>query len=157
MTGMDPSWANSLFAGVSSLFRGRRMAIELGCGDGTGILSLAGSFDRVRGVDASSANVDRLREAITVGGIGNAEALLLSDPWDEPTGVADYVYSVALFPTIQDRIELANYLQRIAMVLQRGGIAQFRFDTRPRTVQYRLGEHAPNVIAGRGGRSWRRR
>ena len=140
---------------VAPLFRGRRLAIELGSGEGALILGYASRFERVRGVDASAAMRERMLGAATAAGITNAEAMDLGEPWEEPTGAADYVVVPDLFPTIQDRVELANYLQRISMVLVRGGIVQARFDSRPRTFASQLAERMP-VLAGQS-RVFRRR
>lgn len=140
---------------VGPLFRGRRLAIEIGCGPGAVILGLAGSFERVRGVDTAQKSVSMLEERAGQAGIKNARGFLASDPWDEPTGSADLVYSFIL-PSLKDRIEIANYVQRASMVLRHGGIAYLRFDTRPRTLGYRLRQGLPDVPGQRGRRTFRK-
>lgn len=152
--------AATLFSQVDPLFRGRSLAIELGSGVDVVILGHARTFDRVRGVDANPLMVARLEERAAAQGIGNAQAFLIDQPWDEPTGAADYVFARDLFVQTADWVESASYLQRIAMVLRRDGIAQIRFDTRPTTFGYRLRQRIPDAMLAsqerRGSRPVRR-
>jgi cyclopropane fatty-acyl-phospholipid synthase-like methyltransferase len=141
----DPN-AAALFADVAPLFRGRSLAIELGVGSGDVLLEYAATFDRVRGVDADPRMLALLQERATRAGIANAEGVLIDRPWDEPTGAADYVYALNLFRQVEDRVEAANYLQRISMALRRGGIAHVRFDSRPRNVARRLQQRLPERL-----------
>jgi SAM-dependent methyltransferase len=154
-SGRGRTRAPQMLAEIEPLFRGRRLAVELGSGSRGLILGLAGSFERLRGVDASPELLERLTAEAAAAGITNIDSMALDEPWEEPTGAADYVVVPDLFPSVHDRVELANYLQRIAMVLRRGGIVQARFDSRPRGVAARLGEQLG--IARRGERSFRRK
>src|SRR5258706_1905572 len=131
---------------VGPLFRGRTMAIELGSGSGSLLLGHAGTFKRVRGVDASAEHRSKLRERAASAGIDNVETFGFDQPWFEPTGAADYVYALDLFRQTEDRVEAANYLQQIAMVLRPGGIAHVRFDTRPSDFAFRLRQRLPNGL-----------
>jgi hypothetical protein len=154
------STAAAMLGEVGPLFRGRRMAIEIGCGVGHVLLGHAGSFERLRGVDVEPDRLAKLEERAARTGITNVQGFLTEQPWDEPTGVADFVYSEGVFQYIEDRIELASYLQRISVALRRGGIAQLQFDTRPRTLPYQAGRYLPDRLLApnerRGVRSIRR-
>jgi hypothetical protein len=135
-----------LLADVGPLFRGRSLAIELGLGSLHELLGLARAFDRVRGVDADPKLANDLEERAANAGIGNLKIFAIDQPWDEPTGAADYAYSPDLFRQVEDWVESANYLQRISMVLRSGGIAQLRFDTRPVNLAHRLRRSIPNRL-----------
>jgi SAM-dependent methyltransferase len=152
--------AAALFSQVDPLFRGRSLAIELGCGVDAVILGHARTFDRVRGVDADPTMLALLEARAGRLGITNAQAFRLDQPWDEPTGAGDYVFARNLFVQTADWVESANHLQRIAMILRRGGIAQIRFDTRPTNVAYRFQRRLPDFVLApedrRGTRSVRR-
>ena len=146
------SMAAAMLHEVGPLFRGRRMAIEIGCGVGHVLLGHAGSFERLRGVDVAPSRLARLEERATQTGIANVQGFLPSQPWDEPTGCADYVYSSGVFQYIENGIEIADYLQRIAVALRRNGIAQLQFDTRPRNATYRVGRYVPDRLLPRSDR-----
>jgi SAM-dependent methyltransferase len=135
-----------LLADVGPLFRGRSLAIELGSGNLDELLGLAGAFERVRGVDGDPKLANQLEELAAKAGLGNVKGFAIDQPWDEPTGAADYVYSPDLFRQVEDRVESANHLQRISMVLRSGGIAQLRFDTRPVNLAHRLRQRIPDRL-----------
>jgi SAM-dependent methyltransferase len=138
--------AAALFSQVDPLFRGRSLAIELGCGVDAVILGHARTFDRVRGVDADPRMLSLLEDRAARQGIGNAQGFLIDQPWDEPTGAADYVFARNLFVQTADWVQSASSLQRISMVLRRGGIAQLRFDTRPANIGYRFRQRLPDFV-----------
>jgi SAM-dependent methyltransferase len=136
--------AAALFSQVDPLFRGRSLAIELGIGVDAVILGHARTFDRVRGVDADPKLLTLLDQRAARQGIANVQAFRMDQPWDEPTGAADYVFARNLFVQTADWVESASHLQRIAMVLRRGGIAQLRFDTRPTSFADRFRRRLSN-------------
>jgi SAM-dependent methyltransferase len=138
--------AAALFSQVDPLFRGRSLAIELGVGVDAVILGHARTFDRVRGVDADPTMLALLEARAGRLGITNAQAFRLDQPWDEPTGAGDYVFARNLFVQTADWVESASHLQRISMILRRGGIAQIRFDTRPTNVAYRFQRRLPDFV-----------
>lgn len=152
--------AAALFSQVDPLFRGRSLAIELGVGVDAVILGHARTFDRVRGVDADPTMLALLEARAGRLGIANAQAFRLDEPWDEPTGAGDYVFARNLFVQTADWVESASHLQRISMILRRGGIAQLRFDTRPTNFGYRLQRRLPDFVLApeerRGARPVRR-
>lgn len=128
---------------VGPLFRGRSLAIEIGCGVGRVLLGHARNFERVRGVDVAPRMLSLLEERVAQVGIENVRSFLPTQPWDEPTGSADYVYSLLVFQHIEDPLEIATYIQSIGSVLRRGAIAQLQFDTRPESLLYRSGDTSP--------------
>jgi SAM-dependent methyltransferase len=132
-----------VLAEVGPLFTGRTLAIDLGCREGDALLGHARSFERLRGVDADPRMLALLEERAARAGIGNVQSFLMDQPWDEPTGAADYVYARHLFLEVEDWVESANHLQRVSAVLRSGGIAHLRFDTRPVNLAYRLRRRIP--------------
>jgi hypothetical protein len=144
--------ASTMFAVVDPLFRGRALAIELGCGDGAMILAFAETFVRLRAVDPDPGILVKLEERAARLGIDNFKAFLIDQAWDEPTGAADYVFARDLFVRVEDLVESANYLQRISMALHSGGIAQLRFDTSRRDFGDWLRQRTPDRFRARSER-----
>ena len=136
--------AASMFADVAPLFRGRGVVIEIGCGAGHVLLGHAQTFERLRGVDPRPEMLAALEQRAAAVGVDTAQGFLPDQAWDEPTGSADYAYSVHVFQQMEDRLALANYLQGMSAVLRRGGIVQVAFDTRPRDLRYRASLRVPN-------------
>gem|GEM_PF-1342147 len=153
--------AAALLDEIGPLFRGRSLAIEIGCGVGQVLLGHAQHFERLRGVDTAPDKLALLEQRAAHMGIDNVQGFLPTQPWDEPTGAADYVYSLHVFQYIDDRIAIADYIQGISRALRRGGIAHLQFDTRPRHLLYRTRQHVPDRLLGpsqrRGIRSIRRK
>jgi cyclopropane fatty-acyl-phospholipid synthase-like methyltransferase len=152
--------AQAMFAQVEHLFRGRRMAIELGCGPGHVLLGLAEHFEKLRGVDADQSNLAKMESRAAQQGLDHVRGFTPEGRWDEPTGVADFAFSSGLFQFIDPGMEIANLIQRTSVALRQNGIALFQFDTRPPTYRYRLGRHVPDPLLStphrRGIRSVRR-
>ncbi|MEO5703733.1 MAG: class I SAM-dependent methyltransferase [Candidatus Limnocylindrales bacterium] len=144
--------AAAMLSEVGPMFRGRSLAIEIGCGAGQVLLGHAGSFDHVRGVDSAPGNLALLERRAAQAGIANVQTFLPEEPWDWPTGRADFVYSAGVFQFLEDRVEVATYVQRISSVLRRNGVAQLQFDTRPRTASHRAGRHLPDGLLSQGAR-----
>jgi SAM-dependent methyltransferase len=88
---------------VASDLPGRSLAVEIGCGVGRLLLSTAARFGTVRGVDVAPTMLKLVRELALERGLANVEAYLPEDPWDEPRGSADYVYSFIVFQHIGTR------------------------------------------------------
>ena len=155
------SRAAAMYHEVAPLFRGRSVAIEIGCGVGHVLLGHAGRFEWVRGVDVAPGNLALMEARASEMGITNVEGFLPDQLWDWPTATADYVYSAGLFQYMEDGVEIATWIQRISGVMRRNGIVQLQFDTRPRTVPYRAGRHLPDLLLQqherRGIRSVRRK
>lgn len=139
----------AMFDEVAPLFEGRSLAIEIGCGVGRILLGQAPNFDRVRGVDVAPRMLALLEERATQVGIHNVRGFLPTQPWGEPAGSADYVYSLLVLQHIEEQLEIATYIQGIGSALRSGGIAQLQFDTRPRTLGYRLRHHLPDRVIPR--------
>jgi cyclopropane fatty-acyl-phospholipid synthase-like methyltransferase len=146
------STAAAMYRDVAPFFRGRSVAIEIGCGIGHVLLGHAGSFEKVRGVDVAAQNLALLEARAAAMGITNVEGFLPEQQWDWPTATADYVYSAGVFQYMEDRVELATWIQRISGVMRRNGIAQLQFDTRPRTLPYRAGRYLPDLVLPRNDR-----
>jgi SAM-dependent methyltransferase len=130
---------------------GYELAIEIGCGVGRVALPVAQRFERVVGVDVSPTMLEKLadnaaRAAVVV------KPVLADEAWDEPSR-ADLVYSVLVFQHIETFSEIARYVGRIATALKANGVAYLQFDTRNRTLSYRLRNILPDAVLPR---PWRR-
>jgi hypothetical protein len=140
------------FDEVAPLIKGRSLAIELGCEDVDMILVLARAFEIVRCVDDDPRTLAALEKRAARLGIDNARSFGIDQPWDEPSGAADYVYAPHVFREVADWVQAAGYLQRISIALRRGGIAQLRFDTRPNDLAHRLGRRLAGALRSGGSR-----
>jgi SAM-dependent methyltransferase len=152
--------AAAMFRRIEPLFRGRRMAIELGCGPGHVLLGLAEHFEKLRGVDADQSNLAKLESRAAREGLTHVRGFTPEARWDEPTGVADFVFSSGVFQFMDPGMEIANLIQRTSLALRQNGLVLFQFDTRPPTYRYRLGRVLPDALLStphrRGIRSVRR-
>ena len=137
---------------VAELLPGRDLAIEIGCGVGRLLIPMAGRFARVVGVDVAPTMLAKLADNCARFGAANVQGALVDEPWDRP-GQADFIYSWLVFQHVADFRTIANLLRRIARALRPGGAALFQFDTRPRTLLYRLRNAVPDPLLPR---TWRR-
>lgn len=76
----DPARPAVLFA-LSTLLERRRLAVDVGCGEGLGLESLAPLFERVFAVDRSQARLAQASRRIVAHGLSNVS--LLHGSWDE--------------------------------------------------------------------------
>jgi SAM-dependent methyltransferase len=136
--------AERILATCGSHLDGRELAIEIGCGVGRVALPIARRFTRVIGVDVSPTMLKKLAENAARAEVA-VEPVLADEPWDE-RGQADLVYSVLVFQHIDDFEAIARYVRRIARALKRTGIAYVQFDTRPRSVAYRVRNLLPDAV-----------
>jgi SAM-dependent methyltransferase len=140
------SISNDLLSKVAEGLPRRSLAVEIGSGAGRLLLGLAGRFERVRAVDVAPRMLSIVEARASKMGLQNVEVYLPQDPWDEPEGSADYIYSYLVFQHIPDRQEITGYIARIGRALRPQGVTQIQFDTRPRTLQYRLRVLAPDRL-----------
>lgn len=131
---------------------GRDLALEIGCGVGRLLIPMAEHFSRVIGVDVAPTMLRKLRANCERFGIGNAEPMLVDEPWDR-RGDADLVYSWLVMQHIADPALIASLIRRAAGTLRAGGVALLQFDTRPPSPAYRLRNALPDVLLPR---MWRR-
>jgi cyclopropane fatty-acyl-phospholipid synthase-like methyltransferase len=149
--------AQELSGQVAADVPGHSLAIEIGCGVGRLLLSVAGEFETVRGVDVAPTMLKLLGQIADERGIANVQAYLPNQPWDEPAGTADYAYSFLVFQHIEREATIRDYLKRISSALRPGGIAQLQFDCRPQTHAYRVRPFIPDWILPRTQRHGIRR
>jgi SAM-dependent methyltransferase len=149
--------ARELDEQVAAELPGRSVAIEIGCGVGRLLLSVAADFETVRGVDVAPTMLKLARELAHERGLANVQTYLPHEAWDEPAGTVDYVYSWLVFQHIESEEAIVDYLKRIALALRPGGIAQVQFDCRPQTLAYRLRPLIPDRILPRTQRGGIRR
>lgn len=144
-------------ARVEDLLPGRGLAIEIGSGLGRLTFPHAEVFETVRAVDIAPTMLRGLRALAADRGLSNIHTYLPDEPWDEPGGIADYVYSYLVFQHIDDLGAIVTFFSRLAGALRPLGIAQLQFDTRPRTLPYRLRGLTPEFILPRTQRRGIRR
>jgi SAM-dependent methyltransferase len=128
---------------------GRGAALEIGCGLGRTSVALAKRFDRVVGVDISSAMIDQARafapptnvDYTVVPGDGTLPGLA-----DE---TFDFVVSVAVFQHVPDEAVISTYLEEIHRVSRQGGVALLHFDTKPRSLVREIGYKLPDFMLAR--------
>jgi SAM-dependent methyltransferase len=114
-------------------------------------LPVAQRFERVVGVDVSPTMLEKLEQNAARAEVV-VKPMLADKVWDEP-GRADLVFSVLVFQHIEQITEIARYAGRIAGALKATGIAYLQFDTRHRSVSYRLRNILPDAVLPR---PWRR-
>jgi SAM-dependent methyltransferase len=131
----------------------RELAVEIGCGVGRIALPVSRQFARLIAVDISPTMLSKLEaNAARDAGAGRIQTMLARHAWDDPN-TADLVYSVLVFQHIESFEEIARYVQRISLALKPRGVAYLQFDTRRRTLLYRVRNLVPDPLLPR---SWRR-
>ncbi len=130
----------------------RRQALELGCGVGRLAIPMAAHFDQVTAVDVAPTMLARLIENCDELGATNVAASLADDPWDAQ-GPVDLAYSYLVFQHVESWDIIGSYVQRIASCLAKDGVGYLHFDSRPRTLAYRLRRFVPDPLLPR---AWRR-
>lgn len=137
----------------------RHLGMELGCGIGRLVVPLASHFQRVVGVDVSPSMVQRATSFARDNGINNVSFCAIAGPEDflhqcgELSSSCDFLYSILVFQHIPDFSMIEGYLHVIRILLHERGLAYMQFDTRPRTVAYRLKTQLPDFLLPR---FWRR-
>jgi SAM-dependent methyltransferase len=138
--------ADRLLTECAPYLAGRELAIELGCGVGRIALPLSRHFGKLIAVDISPTMLVKLKEnAARDAGAGHVEPMLAGASWDV-ADTADLVYSVLVFQHIDRLEDIARYVDRLSRTLKRGGIAYLQFDTRPRTLLYRVRNVLPDAV-----------
>ncbi|MHC4421921.1 MAG: class I SAM-dependent methyltransferase [Planctomycetota bacterium] len=131
---------------------GRGLALDIGCGVGRLLIPMAEHFSRVIGVDVAPTMLEKLRANCKRLGIGDAEPMLVDEPWDR-RGEADLVYSWLVMQHITDVALIESLVRRVAGTLKTGGVALLQFDTRRSSAAYRLRNALPDALLPR---MWRR-
>lgn len=135
------------------------VGLELGCGVGRLALPMARHFNQVLGVDSSRGMIQRAKSCAQDNGVKNAFFFSISGPEDFLSRVGnyaascDFIYSLFVFQHIPDFFIIEGYLQVIRILLNECGVAYLQFDTRPRSLVYRLKTNLPDSLLPR---FWRR-
>jgi len=130
---------------ASEHLSGSHLAVEVGAGIGRLILPMSARFDTVLALDISPTMLEKLVENCAASGIENVETALISDPWYKDRQ-ADLVYSYTVFQHIESFAEIEGIVGMVAMALGPSGIAALHFDTRRRTLAYRLRAAIPDRL-----------
>lgn len=131
-------------------------ALEIGCGVGRLAIPLARVFRHVTAVDISPTMLDKLAANCSQLGLKNVEACTPSGDWIRESW-HDFAISLLVFQHIEDEAIIQGYIIGMYRCLKPGGIALLQFDTRARTVAYRLRNLIPDALLPRTQRRGIRR
>ncbi|HLR24622.1 MAG TPA: class I SAM-dependent methyltransferase [Fodinibius sp.] len=122
-----------------------KRALEIGCGVGRLTFPHADVFEEVVAVDIAPTMLQKLKENASKFDYSNIQPFLADEAWTHKP--IDYAYSYLVFQHIQDFHEIENYIKKIATCLKSdGGVAQLQFDTRPRSLAYKLRNSLPDWL-----------
>jgi len=131
-------------------------ALEIGCGVGRLTIPLARVFRHVTAVDISPTMLDKLAANCSRLGLKNLDGCAPSDDWIRESWY-DFAISLLVFQHIEDYAIIQDYVVGIRKSLKPGGVALLQFDTRPRTLAYRLRNLVPDALLPRTQRGGIRR
>jgi SAM-dependent methyltransferase len=148
--------ADAILAEAAPWLRGYGKAIDIGCGVGRLAIPMAKRFERVVGVDIAPTMLDKLRANAVRFEAPNIEGIQVEQCW-EAAGDADFLYSWLVLQHIEPQELIARLIARTAAALSPTGVAYLQFDTRPRTLCYRLRSYLPDALLPAVWRSGLRR
>lgn len=129
---------------VGELLPGKERALEIGCGTGRLTLPHAQIFDEVIAVDISSTMLAKLNENAKQLDQENIQTFRPSQNWmDYPV---DYAYSYLVFQHIKKLEIIRGYIGNISRSLKTKGIAHLQFDTRPKSIFYKIRNQMPDFL-----------
>ena len=130
----------------------RLVCLEVGCGIGRLVLPLARSFQRAIGVDIAISMVARAASCAEDRGIANACYLVIRGPGDllaqlqNHSGKCDFIYSLLVLQHVSDFATIQGYLGAIRHLLHPSGLAYLQFDSRPKSLSYRVKTALPDWL-----------
>jgi SAM-dependent methyltransferase len=148
---------------VESRAVGRQAAMELGCGLGRLALPLAPHFTEMLGVDIAVTMVRCARCFARDYAVHNVSYFSISGPDNllivagKYEGKINFLYSLLVFQHIPDFSLIEGYLCAIRSLLEIQGIAYLQFDTRPKSLAYRMKSILPDFVLPRFWRKGIRR
>lgn len=140
-------------ARVDHILPSWRKALEIGCGIGRLTLPHARVFDAVVAVDVAREMLSGLSMEAEAQGIGNVipvHAAHVAQHIEQES--IDYAYSFLAFQHIAAPETIERYVELVARALVQGGVAQFQFDTRARSVAYHVRNLVPDNLLPRDQR-----
>lgn len=140
---------------VGELFPGKERALEIGCGTGRLTLPHARIFNEIIAVDISPTMLAKLNENAKQLDQDNIKTFLPSQNWmDSPV---DYAYSYLVFQHIEKLEIIMGYVENISRSLKPEGIAHLQFDTRPKSISYKIRNQLPDFLLPKSQRKGIRR
>lgn len=127
---------------------GRRTVLEIGCGIGRILLPMRRKFDAAIGVDIAPTMLARLESAAADAGLTNVRGMLAGDAW-ESEGPIDFAYSHIVLQHIERWDIIADYFSRVRRCLAPDGVFYAHFDTRSRSLAYRMRNRLPEAVLPR--------
>lgn len=132
-----------------------RLALDIGTGLGRLAFALAGRFERVIATDISPRYVAFVNAKSRELG-APVHAVAYDDHWDHLRAY-DLIVAVNVLCHVANDAHLRSYFENIAQALADDGIAILHFDTRRKTLSYRLRNAMPDfVLPTRWRRGFRR-
>ena len=135
------------------------VGLEIGSGIGRLVFPLARHFHELLAVDIARGMVQRATCFAHSNGIRIVSFVSISGPEDLLqqagiyTGSCDLIYSLLVFQHISEFPVIEGYLHAIRVLLHPQGLAYLQFDTRPKSLAYRLKTRMPDFLLPR---FWRR-
>lgn len=146
---MDRFWrcgresANALLRRVEPYVTEWDTVIEIGCGVGRLLIPMARRFETAVGVDIAPTMLSHLRTNATEQGVA-VQTYQSDEAWYRHR--ANFIYSKIVFRHIADWDVIDRYIRQTRAALRKDGVALFGFDTRPKTLGYRLRRWLPNAV-----------
>lgn len=146
---MDRFWregrrtARHLLEHAQPHLRQTRRVVEIGCGVGRLLVPMARHFDEVVGVDIAPT-MRRLARTHAEERDLPVRVVEPSADWDDAS--TDLVFSHITFRHINRWSVIDSYIRRTQGTLTPEGVAVFGFDTRPRSVMYRIRNALPDLF-----------
>jgi len=122
-------------------------ALEIGAGIGRLSLPHSNFFKTISAVDLSEPMLEQLRANCEERSIPNITTYLPQDSWDN--NQYGYVYSYLVFQHINQWSIIVDYITRISKCMNKNAIAQLQFDTRNKSLFYKLRNITPEFILPR--------
>ncbi len=135
--------AREILESVDGWLARREIAVEIGCGVGRITIPMAPEFTSVLAVDIAPTMLAKLKENCERFGVTNVAVSLAHEQWHADLEV-DLAYSRLVFQHIEDLHEIDDYLRRVAACLGPASVGCLQFDTRPRTLPYRVRNALPD-------------
>jgi len=164
MTGVEPGDDQSFWQSGQNTVSGELLplmeryavnsgcAVEVGCGIGRLAIPMAGHVQKMMGIDVAPAMVRQAQHVAEERSVNNIRFLAFALPAKAPDelkdlfGRTDFLYSLLVFQHVEDFGVIEGFISLTRSLLSPSGIAYLQFDTRPKTLPYRLKTALPDFV-----------
>ena len=141
------SAADTIYFDIKEYLSEYDTVIDIGCGVGRCIIPMCSHFKNCVGVDVSETMLRYLDKHSKEYEVSNQiQSIISADSWFEIK--ANFIYSVKSLPYC-DQNTIKDYVEKIGQSLLDGGLAYLHFDTRTKTLAYKIREYLPNFLLPR--------